>query len=535
MNGTPFSSVFKAQSYFSQHLQSQESVRPLVVLLRYLKVPASVDQLTHLEIPTLSVNLCTNVWTYLLVYCESKREEDSNPTEPTSDGEMPGRVFPFGFINSAWLQQRVGRHYCGGVTVKRSETLARPFVQCSHASYDFYRNFPLFGNHEFTMPEIETAIKERLDLMLHVASLSFVGQPVECKSLNLELLHLTSRRQVELDYAVFNLLIWVNSRSPHVLRMEPEDVAKMYQQWIDWEICLLHYRLLTCAASRLADFLVSDLYECYTRDKLLSAVEANAYTKYYIDKVESLTDQFVVARFEDVSSIGAFTRKRVLMQRGFAIFPLVYALPCVLEWARQSILFALERLSTLRDSNPQKFDLAQTCLRNLKRVVGQSDSIKSVQKKQQGVVSVSQAMQFAPKCVRSLLHRALHGTREQRLQYNERAKLSQCAAALGIDWEELSLLAKRNLSKVYDKDQERKAAIKTLRYAYDRKIDKTPNCKRMLEFGLCGHVETARRQNMNPEDVCCNELRQRTGKSIRTLYSPQFFFSLARQCLESVK
>lgn len=554
MNGIPFASVFKAQEHYATQFRHNDSMRPLVILQRYHRNAVPMNKLSAIEIPLMQLAVCTRVWTYLFVYMESVRSDDSVPTEPSSEGEMPGRVFAYGFVNSAWLQQQAKLH--SSLTVRREHLTGRPFSEQSHLSYDFYQSLPLCDYRELTMPEIEDAIETRVQLMTHVSTQSCLAKPMECKAEQLGLLHLNTRKQVELDYIVFSLLAWGCSRSAYQLRLDDEAHQRLVQQWVDMELSLLQYRLFTCAADRMDNFLPAEDCELYTRDRLLTAVLPNTPMYEYITRVEPLTEKFVVTPFEDACYSSAFGRRCIYLKDGSALYPLVYALPLIMHNARESLTALLNRLKTmprrfqlrkldrlegsisphefqeevqLHRTSEQHYNLTQTAMRSLYGCMKWKHELQQLKKLQIGTISLSQAMKWAPKCIRSLLHRTIDADPSKHLKHNERVKLSQCASALGIDWDELSAAVSKHLQKVYRTPQERTAALKTLRFAYERKNDKAPSCKRMLEFNLCPHVETAKRQNMEPQHVCANELTQRTQRSVQILYNPQFYFSLAKK------
>lgn len=141
-------------------------------------------------------------------------------------------------------------------------------------------------------------------------------------------------------------------------------------------------------------------------------------------------------------------------------------------------------------------------------------------------ITMSALMKTAPTCITGLLYRLRNGTINTHLKCKERLALSRIARAVGIEYSELKSECLKNINRAYPNDSAKqvKGVLTDLAFGYKANmLPKMPSCEALIRTGMCGKIKQAQRNNIFPQQVCCNELRLRSSCNATILYTPMFY------------
>jgi len=553
MQSSRFNSIHLAQLYYNKQYQNQTVYSPVVVLVRNHQHDHKLTKPSCIQMSVNELNQCVSPFTLILIYLEIKSKKA--PTESTSEGELPGHVINYGFINSALLQMMAIKAHLYSFRLNLNQLHASlPNIK-SHASFNAYQIIPNFNRFvEFTRPVLWNAISNRVKIMCLLYQNQFkedaniISTP-ECTIEQLELAHLLNEQNVVLDHIVFELLARAIGRKNSHGILNSDKRFNIKQQWLLCERLLLKYRLTNGYASHLERFLDVKKYKIQTQNDLLecfnnSSGEPQSELEYWCTKIENNTKIYVICPFENATLSSGFTRRSIQLTNGFGVFSLVYSLPCILEDYTE--LFDQHSSSFLfkppcnTDDELLQFDALSRFYSKFKAINDEIDFKKTQERLERGQTTWSELMQYGPSCIRSMMDRVENGTSTTRLKHNERIKFSQCCSIFNLDFEEIEDKFNKNSLRLYPNQKEAKGALKNLKFAYDRKanclrrIDNIPSCHSLIKNNLCGHMKRSKRLNIEPQQSCIKELNARTQTTNhRIIFNPAFYFNQLKQAKTS--
>lgn len=515
-----FASVQLAQQHYDDMFSNTTLFSARVVLVPHHKLPAGKS----LCMTNLDLSECVANWTLLFSYLEAENNEHSQ-LHKTSEGETSGVVAPFGFISTSFLHLKASL-LTDEVEVRKSWCYDQLPKWKPDPTYDFYSHVPQFDNIEFSLPDIQHAALLRSELLFDLWTHRSDGKTsnrIRKSTQHTDLLYLKTKTHVELDFITFMLLAVVFQQHAKRYALSRQQFRDLKAEWLNLEKQLYEHRLITCFSTVLDEFMEPSV-ECYARDHLELDNPNDSAIANYMQKFVPRCKTFAVCNFEVALSSSGFKRRAVLLHQGAALLPLVYALPLATDCARTHILAMCH--SQQFECDEQQLGLRNEVFRHFRNCYALNHDFKQLTQAQlqKDEVSLQEVTQFAPKCVRTMLHRATQGGPNQRLKHDERLKFSLCAKALNINWPQLEAAVETNLPKQGYKPEEHKQIVRNLRFAFDKVAVNVPSCQSLIRANLCGHVESAKRTKKQPQEICVGELNARCGSKYPAMFNPEFYF-----------
>lgn len=410
-----FASVQLAQQHYDDMFNNTALFSARVVLVPHHKLPSGKT----LFMTSLDLSECVSNWTLLFSYLEAENNEHSQ-LHKSSEGETSGVVAPFGFISTAFLHLKASL-FNDEVEVRKSWCYEQLPKWKPDPTYDFYSRVPQFDNIEFSLPDIHDAARLRSELLFDLWTHRADGKTshrIRKSAQHADFLYLKTKTHVELDFITFMLLAVVFQQYSKRYALSRQQFHDLKCEWLNVEKLLYEHRLITCFSTVLDEFMEPSV-ECYTRDYLELQNPNDSPITNYMQKFVPRCKKFAVCNFEVALSSSGFKRRAVLLHNGAALVPLVYALPLVTDCARTHIL-AMSH-SQASECGEQQQHLRNEVFRQFRNCYALNHDFKQLTaaQLQKDEVSLQQVKQFAPKCVRTMLHRATQGGPDQRVSFKQ--------------------------------------------------------------------------------------------------------------------
>lgn len=523
-----FNDLKAARAYCTNLFRYETNFSPLIVSLRYSQVPAQWKDLQQISIPIDDLGSCASPWTYVLLYVESKSccEEvvDKNQLEEREFliGEQSGKLRPFGFINTQLL------HSLASTSRERAHLHANQlqpklFNVQGCDSYLFDNAESIIGDHETNLSDIRATIEARSAHLVFAMQNKHSCIPTDLITASLYLTTLTSVRN---EHVAYMMMLWAFSRTAREWRLPADRREELQNEWIQHELALLQYRLCTSLTHNLKEFL-SDKYMVLDRMSTIRAFDQDQNFLRFMEHSMLPSTHFVATDFEYAFKSTGAKHRRLYLNNGVAIFPFEYSLGCVLHCAETRMRQQLECFEQLHLPDPRFKTLIELCMATFLH----QTKLHKPPLVNRDAVSVSEAANWAPQCVRSLLHRVQNATADNRVRYADRVQFGLMASGLNINWDELGKKISDNFNRIYPglTAAKRKALLGQYHFGYTRKEAFVPNCTKWIEKGLCPLQPKAQAKKLSPQEMCASELRLRTNTNFTIVYKPSFYFDMLRR------